>query len=158
MDTKLLFGFINFAALIVLLRHFLRQGVKDFLACRRDSIQQELTEVTRIRRQTEATFQEYRKRLSAIDKEITILKNEMTKEGNLEKEFLMKQFSQYAERIKQDTTRVAEQELRRAQHLLRQQTLKQALAIAKKVVTERVTLEDHERLTDDFITMIGSQI
>jgi len=157
MDIKLLFAFINFIILLVGLRFVLKQPARDFSRTRREIIRQEIEAVTLSRRQTEARFQEYRKRLSLLEHEIVQIRQEMQHLGHKEKEILIKQAKVYAEKIRSDATRVAEQELRRAKAQLHQLTLKEALHIAEQLVKNRVTIEDHERLFGDFMQQLSQQ-
>lgn len=155
MDIKLLYGLINFAVLVVLLRAFLRKPMADFLADRSEGVQKELDEIGAIRSRTEFRFQEYRKKLEALEMEIIRLTKEMETEGRLEKETLLSHAKRYAEKIKSDASRVAEQELKKSRFQLQQLALQRSLTIAQKIIVERVTVEDHERLMDEFIVHLG---
>ena len=151
MDTNLALALFNFGILIFGLRYLLKEPLHGFLSGRSEAIQEEMEAVSKLRCEVEEKFQTYQSKLRHLSQETEEICKAMEKEGKEEREIILKKAQDYSEKIKGDTSRVAEQELRRTKELLQEKTLRRALDVAKKIILERVTPEDHERLVTRFV-------
>ncbi len=146
MELALIYKWVNFVIFFGTLIYFLRKPLNDFLADRRESLRREIEAISRERLGIERRLQEYRKRLAEAAHEIEVLKKELIAEGELEKTKLIKKAKVFAEKIRGDAERIGAQELNKAKHLLRQETMRHAVELAKEGLKKIVDQGDHERL------------
>ena len=142
----LFYKWFNFLVFLGLLFYFLKEPLKDFLGDRRENIKKEIDEVAKQKARVETKFQDYRKKLAEAHTEINQLQKEMRQEGELEKVNLIKKAKSFAEKIRDDAAKVAEQELGRAKLTLKKMTLLLAVDLAKQWVEKVIENEDQERL------------
>jgi len=142
----LFYKWFNFLVFLGLLFYFLKEPLKDFLGDRRENIKKDIDEVAKQKARVETKFQDYRKKLAEAHTEINQLQKEMRQEGELEKVNLIKKAKSFAEKIRDDAAKVAEQELGRAKLTLKKMTLLLAVDLAKQWVEKVIENEDQERL------------
>ena len=142
----LFYKWFNFLVFLGLLFYFLKEPLKDFLGDRRENIKKDIDEVAKQKARVETKFQDYRKKLAEAHTEINQLQKEMRQEGELEKINLIKKAKSFAEKIRDDAAKVAEQELGRAKLTLKKMTLLLAVDLAKQWVEKVIENEDQERL------------
>lgn len=147
MEIELIYRWINFFLFLGMLGYFLREPLRDFLGDRSETIRKRLEEVAIKLKEMELRLQECQKRLAGSDQEIKELREELLREGELEKQALIHKAQSYAEKIRIDAKRMGEQELHKAKISLRQQTLKQALDLTQTLLQQAVETKDQERLT-----------
>ncbi|OGQ05911.1 MAG: hypothetical protein A2W61_05310 [Deltaproteobacteria bacterium RIFCSPLOWO2_01_44_7] len=146
MEMGLFYKWFNFLVFLGLLFYFLKEPLKDFLGDRRENIKKDIDEVAKQKARVETKFQDYRKKLAEAHTEINQLQKEMRQEGELEKVNLIKKAKSFAEKIRDDAAKVAEQELGRAKLTLKKMTLLLAVDLAKQWVEKVIENEDQERL------------
>lgn len=144
---ELIYKWINFAIFGFTLFYFLREPVRDFLGDRKESFRKTLEELRQKRGEMELHLSGYRKRLETADAEIKKIVEELRREGELEKQNLVKKAQGFAQKIGEDAEKMGKQGLIKAKFLLRKKTLDLALTLARKRLNETIGPEDHERLT-----------
>ena len=141
-----IYPWINFALFIGALFYFLREPLNDFLGDRRESLRKELDDLTHQRGQLELQFQGYRKKMNEAGQEIKKMIDELRKEGEFEKQTLIKKSQGFAQKIKDDAGKMGLQELAKAKIKLKQKTLLLALELAKAQLQKTINANDQERL------------
>lgn len=143
---ELIYKWINFAIFGFTLFYFLREPVRDFLGDRRESLRKTLEELRQKRGVMEFRLSGYRKRLETADAEMKKIAEELRKEGELEKQGLVKKAQGFAQKIGEEAEKMGKQGLIKAKFLLRKKTLALALTLARKRLNSAIGPEDHERL------------
>ena len=72
---------INFLILVYILVRMGKKPLQSFLVERRQTIEQEIAEASRLKKEAQEKHAEYEARLKALDKEIAVLRQEMIDAG-----------------------------------------------------------------------------
>jgi F-type H+-transporting ATPase subunit b len=146
---------IDVLLLLVVLVWLARKPATEFFAKRRADIADKLAEAERIKAEAEAKYAEYQKRLSNMGAELEELKDEIIKAGEVERDRMVVEAERKAARLRKDAEFVVEQRIKQLQKDLRAEMVQAAVEAAGKVLAERTTDADQEKLTKDFIAKLG---
>jgi len=153
-----IFSVINFLLFLIVLYIFAFPRVKKFFFDRSQNILQALKEAEEAKILAEKKFKEYEEKLLSLEKEIEEMRRGVEQEAKLEKEKIISGAKKEAEIIKWQAKIIAEQEVKKAKNELRREVINLALNIAEKIIREKITEQDHNRLIQDYITQITQQI
>jgi F-type H+-transporting ATPase subunit b len=103
----------------------------------------------------EALVNEYRAKLSGLDREVQSIHASLREEGEREKRKLVGEAQATAIKIQEDANFLAEQEVKMARQKLREEMADQAEATARQLIERNLSGADQNRLVDDFIRTIG---
>jgi F-type H+-transporting ATPase subunit b len=145
---------INFALLLFLYYRFGKEGVASALKNRRESIAKEIEEAQRIRREAAARAKEYQAKLEKLDEEMDVARKALIEAGKGEKERIVREAEEKADRMRRDAQFLLEQELKQLKVDLTRETVDVAVSAAEELLKQRVTAADHERLAEDFLTQL----
>lgn len=137
---------INFILFVGVLFYFLKGPLLDFLGDRSEKIRLELGRTASQRKETEARWRDYQRRLETAGQAIAEIKRELQQEGESERKRLVEKAQRYAEKIREDAKKMTEQELRKARHLLKRKTFLLSVDLAKKRLEQELGPSDQERL------------
>lgn len=151
----LLMRFINFALLAGLLFYLLRKPMRNFLNQRQQKVRESLEEAQRAREEAETRYQEMERKLAQAQQEMDELKQMLIDQGRAEKEKILANAQKEAEKIRQQAEITAEQELKKAQQLLRQEAVELAANMAQALLRDRIEPKDHEALIEDYVDTLG---
>ncbi len=151
---NLLWWAVNFLALMIILVKFGRQPMIDMFRSRREAIENEYQELEEKRREAEARYQEYEKKLATLEEEAKKIVEAFIEQGEKEKERIIAEAKAAAERIKQQAEFYVQQELERAREELRKEVAELSVQMAEKIIREKITPEDHKRLVQEFIERV----
>jgi F-type H+-transporting ATPase subunit b len=148
-------GFINFAILIWILVKMGRKPLASFLVDRRATIEQEIAEASRLKKEAQAKHAEYEARLKALDKEIASLRQEMVDAGVAERDRIIADAQSKAERMRKDTQFVIDQQLKQLRIDLTRETVSAAVAAAGQELQKSTTSDDQQRLAREYLNRLG---
>ncbi len=144
----------NFLILCSFLWYFARVPLADFLAQRRADILEGLDKAEKMKTEAEARHEEYQQRLDNIDKEIQKLREMALEESKLEKQKIIDEANRQADRIKNDAEFTAQQELKKAQAMLRAETAALSVKLAEGILTKTIDDNDRNRLLDEYLERV----
>lgn len=127
---------------------------KPFMEFFRDRSLHTRTELDAAKALYDTSFRQYEEidtRLKHVQGQGLRLIDEIRAEANEEKTRIVREAGVLAEKIKTDTKRIAEQEVKRALESLKAEAVRLALGLAGKQVKERLKSEDQERLASEFV-------
>jgi len=150
-----LYRSFNFVVLVGLLAYFVSKPIRKGLAARREGIEKSLTDAATAQREAEARFAEYDAKLSRAAQEIADISAGLRREGELERERIVANAKEVAEKIKAEAERTAENEIVRARAELRREAAKLAIELAEELLKKNFTSEDHERLVNEYMQKVG---
>jgi F-type H+-transporting ATPase subunit b len=150
-----LYRCFNFAVTIGLLAYFVTKPLRKGLAGRRDGIAKTLAEAEQAKAMAEARFTEYDRKLSQASAEIEGIYIEIRREGELEREKILANAREMAEKIKREARKSAELEVAKARRELRQEAARLAIVTAEKILKKRVTPQDQDRLMSEYMQKVG---
>jgi F-type H+-transporting ATPase subunit b len=152
-DPLLSFAFkvLNFLVLMAILIKLLSKPLGNFLKNRQAKVRQALEDAEKARAEAEKKIREYEKRLAHIDEEIQEVHRALREEGEKEKARIVSEAERMAENIKNQARATAEQEIRRAQSILREDMTDLAVKIAEEILKKGMSRSDQKRLLEDYI-------
>ncbi len=133
-----------------------KKPVASSLEARRATIAKELEEAARVKKEAEARLAEYSGRLEKLDAELDRIKAELVEAGKKDRARIIAEAEEKAERMRKDAQFLLEQEMKQMRIDLTQKTVDAAIAAATKVLEQRVTAQDQERLGDDYVKQVAA--
>ncbi len=146
---------INFAMLAGLLIWGMRKAkVGQLLADRQAGIEKALKEAVQAREAAEKKYAEYSDKLSRATKEIDEIYASIKKEGELEKERIIAEAKDSAEKIKKQAEQTAAREVLKARAELQAEAARLAVQLAEQTLREKVGKDDQNRLVGEYLTKV----
>lgn len=154
MHAKLInFGWksLDFVVLAALIYWLIGKKAKDFFAGRRENIGRALAEAASAREEAQRKFREYEVKLDKAAAEIDELTRMIREQGLAEKQRIIQEANEIAEKIKEDARTRMEQEFKKARHQLRIEAVRYSTQMAESLLRENIRTEDHEVMVRDYI-------
>lgn len=148
---------LNFALMAGLLGYFLIKPIRSGLSGRRDGIEKALADAQAVREEAEAKFAEYDSKLNRAAAEIEEMRASLRREGELERERVLANAREMAEKIKAEAGKAAENEVARAKGELRREASRLAIAMAEELLKKNVSAADQQRLVDEYMSKVGER-
>lgn len=146
---------LNFAILMsVLIFIFKKLNVKGLLAKRTESIANTLNELEAKKKEAEKTYEEYKQKLSQLDKETDRILQEYIEQGEREKARIIANAEKAAVEIREQTDIAIEQEIKSAKEGLQQEIAELSVTAAEVLLKEKIGEEDQQKLVDEFMTKV----
>ena len=146
---------LNFAILFGALAYIVSKPVRNGLAARREGVEKALADAENARREAEARFAEYDVKLSRAAAEIAEIASGIRREGEVERDRILANAREMAEKIKIEAERAAENEVVRARTELRREAARLAIGLAEELLKKNFTGEDHDRLVNEYMQKVG---
>lgn len=132
-----------------------KKPIGEGLKARRDAVAKELEEAATIKAEAEAKLDEYSERLDKLDQELERMKKELVLAGEKDRDRIVKEAEERAERMKKDAQFLLDQELKQLRIDLQKYAVEAAMKAAEKTLESRVSAEDRQRIADEYVSMIG---
>jgi F-type H+-transporting ATPase subunit b len=146
---------LNFGIMVgVLIFIFKKLNVKAFFAKRTESIANTLNELEVKKKEAEKTYEEYKQKLSQLDKETDRILQEYIEQGEREKAKIIANAEKAAAEIREQTDVAIEQEIKSAKEVLQKEIAELSVTAAEVLLKEKIGEEDQQKLVDDFMTKV----
>lgn len=145
----------NLVVFLAILVWFAGPRLRAFLFQRRKEIEGQLEEARSLRAAAEARDAEWSSKLEGLQAEAARITGEARALGQAEREKILAQAREQAERIRRDAERAAAHETARARTELRDEAVRLAMGLAEKMVRENVNEEDQKRLVEEYLRSVG---
>lgn len=146
---------LDFALMAGLLVYLLIKPIRNGLAGRREGIEKALSDAVAAREAAEAKFAEYDAKLNKASAEIDEMSAAIRREGELERERILANAREMAEKITAEAEKTAESEILRARTELRQEASRLAITLAEELLKKEITAGDQQRLVDEYVSKVG---
>jgi F-type H+-transporting ATPase subunit b len=133
---------------------FGREPIRRFFADRRQALSQSLGQAAKLLSDAEQKYAQWERRMVGLDAELAEIRQQARARAEAERARILADATASAERIRRDATASVEQELRRARAELRAEAAELAVTLAGRLLKERMTASDGERLIEDFVTKV----
>ncbi len=150
-----LYRLLNFSLVVALLAYFLRKPLKKALSGRREEIEKALAEAEQAKREAEAKFAEYDRKLNQATAEIAEISASIKSEGEKEKAKIIEYAKAMARQIEADAGKAADLEVARARAELQREAVELAVATAEELLKKKFTKDDNNRLIDEYMQKVG---
>ena len=146
---------VDFGALLALVVWALKKAnVKGTLAARQDAIGKALRDAAEAKEAAEKKFAEYSAKLAAANQEIDEIYAAIRNEGEAEKARIIAEARVMAEKIREQATQAADQEVLKARTELRVEAARLAVGLAEKTIKEKIVKNDQDRLVGEYLTKV----
>lgn len=150
-----LYRVLNFSIVVAILVYFLRKPLKKALSGRREEIAKALAEAEQTKREAEAKFAEYDRKLSQATAEIDEISAAIKREGEQEKAKIIENAKAMARQIEADAGKAADLEVAKARAALQREATELAVSTAEELLKKKVTKADDTRLIDEYMQKVG---
>ena len=147
---------INFIIFVGLLVRFLRKPAAEFWKLRAEKLSTEIESARRLRQEIARQVVALETRTDRLDQEAQAVMQSLRTEGELETKKILEDAVHSVERIKQEASRIMEQEVRKAKEQLKRQVIGISIEIAERSIREKIGSSDQQRLEADFLKGIGA--
>ena len=145
---------LNLGLLMALLIYLIRKPFLSFLKNRKERLRSEVDRAAAAAEQAEMTLEEYSAKLDAVASEIAALQENIRKQGENERDELVSAAEKSCEMIKKEVEDTIRLETTKAVSEIQSEVVDSALALAEKMIKERVDTGFTTDSVDDFVKMI----
>lgn len=154
-NTQFWGSVVNSALLIGLAWYFTRKKIAAAMQERRAAIADQLEEAKQLHEAAEKRHQEYQERLAHLDKELAELKASILRTGESERDRLIKEAEEKAERMRGETRGMIDSRLRQLEKDLHEEAIKMAIGAARAELESKTTADDQTRLAKEYLAAVG---
>lgn len=152
MSAPFIFMILNFVVLLALLSKYGRPAARKLAAERHDQIKTALDEAAKLRKQAADKLAEYESRLKAADAEIAKLVEGMRADAEADQKRILEAAERQAAQLKRDAELRIAAEIETARAALKREVTAAAAAATEKLLRERMTAADQQKLVGTFIS------
>lgn len=153
--TDVIFPALNFLIYAFIIVKYALPAVRGFLQKRRADVIATMTQASAKKAAAQSLVDEYKAKLTAVDREVQSLQATLRDEGERDKVKLLSDANAMAAKIKDDARILADQEVKMARQKIREEMAIQAEATARALLERNLSAEDQNRLANEFIQSIG---
>jgi len=145
---------MNFAVLFLGLFFLLRKPVSQFFGARIKGIEDQLSELEAKKKDAKQKLGEYTAKLAQLDQEGKKIVDDYIRQGNEAKERILKEAESVADKLKEQARRNIDYEINQAKLRLQEEVLEKAIVKAEAIIKNEITIEDHDRLVDEYLKKV----
>lgn len=154
LPTAVYYQAINFVLYAGLLFFFLRKPVKNYFSNRQADFKQALIKAEAARKEAETKKKEIQERLARLQNSSQDSIAQARAEAEALKAKILQDAAELSQKLREDARRTAELEIERAKHELREELLNQSVALAQKMLADKMVEQDQKRLQTEFVDKI----
>ncbi len=151
MSAPFLFMLLNFGLLLVILGKYGGPVARNMAQERHDSIKSALDEAAKLRDQAQQKLTEYETRIKDVDAEVKKLVDGIRADAEADKKRILEAASVQAAQMKKDAEARIAAEIELARHQLTKEVTAAAAGATEKLLREKVTSDDQNKLVNTFI-------
>jgi F-type H+-transporting ATPase subunit b len=151
----MVYSIINFALLVIAFVYLYRKKASGTFEKRSLEVQMEMEEAAEAKRQADAKYQEYRKRLEQLDKEVGKILELAVDDAEQERRRILDEAHKQAEKMLKQAELTARHEVDEAKRQLRREAADLAAEMAAEIVKKAAGPEDQRSWVQTYIQKIG---
>ncbi|MBW2274025.1 MAG: F0F1 ATP synthase subunit B [Deltaproteobacteria bacterium] len=151
---ELVWQAVNLVTVLAVIIYLARKPVAAFFSDRRTGIKSDIDGAAELLQQAETQYTEWQRKLIDLTGEMDEIREGARQRAEDERDQILAEARDTADRIRRDAVAAVDQELRRARAELRQEAADLAVDFADKLLQESVNDGDRDRLLDEFITRV----
>lgn len=145
---------MNFSVLFLGLFFLLRKPIAQFFGARIKGIKDQLSELETKKKDARQKLEEYTAKLTQLDQEGKKIVDDYIRQGNEAKERILKEAESVADKLKEQALRNIDYEINQAKLRLQEEVLGKAIVKAEEIIKNEITIEDHDRLVDEYLKKV----
>lgn len=152
--TNFAFRVANFIIFIGLIWYAGGKKIVAFFSGRRQGIEQELNDLESRKGEAKKSLADVERRIASLEQERQAILAEYRAQGEAMKAAIIEKAEQSAVQITEQAKRSADNDIKAAIDSLRADMADEIIAAAEKLLQEKLTGEDHEKLIDKYLTKV----
>lgn len=148
---------VNLLIILGVIIYFAKTPVKNMLVERRSNISREIDEAQKTIKEAKERYEEYSKKLEGLEAEIASLADTIRKQGETEREEIVKHAHAASDVLSKEARDMIEFETEKAKREIQSEVVALAIGIAEKVIKENLNESDEERLLSQFTKNIEEE-
>ncbi|MBW2739267.1 MAG: hypothetical protein JRE64_10570 [Deltaproteobacteria bacterium] len=145
---------MNFSVLFLGLFFLLRKPISQFFGARIKGIEDQLSELETKKKDAKEKLEEYTEKLAQLDQEGKNIVDDYIRQGNEAKERILNEAESVADKLKEQAIRNIDYEINQAKLRLQEEVLEKAIVKAEEIIKNEITIEDHDRLVDEYLKKV----
>ena len=145
---------LNLAILLGIIVYYTKNPFLNFLKNRKEKITKEINEARDAIEEAKLKHEEYKGKLANLADEINSLKENISKQAEIEKQELIKHANHSSELIKKEVTETISLETLKAKEDIQNEVINSSITIAERLIKENLENGYTSDSVDDFIQMI----
>lgn len=151
----LMWRVINTVALVALLVYFVKKPLVNFFQERKSSIARELEEAKEKRDEAIRLIEEYKTKMAGMEQELAKMSGELKKSAESDSQKLVVNAEKIASAMIESAKVTAEQEVRKARILLKNEAVGLAMTMAEALIKQKINDQDRKRIVEDYLVKVG---
>lgn len=149
---------LAFALWLGILVYFGRAPLQSFLTARRKGILDGLEEAKRVEAAANAKYDEYSARIENLDAEIAKLRADFERAGMEERDRMVAAAAEKAHKLHAEAHFLVQQQVKSLREELTREAIDAAVVAAEKILRERATAADQQRLADEYLSRLRASV
>ncbi|CAN2039353.1 ATP synthase subunit b 1 [Candidatus Magnetomoraceae bacterium gMMP-15] len=145
---------MNFTVLLAGLIFLLRKPVAQGLNARIKGIKDQLEDLDARKEEAEKKIVQYNERLATLDKETEKILADYVKQGEAAKQRILDEAGVQAEKLQGQARKNMTHEFSQARQALQSEIFEKAVVMAEKMIKEKITSDDQDRLVGDYLKKV----
>ena len=155
MSPPFVFMLLNFGLLLLILAKYGGPAARKIAQERHDQIKTALDEAAKLRDQAQQKLTEYETRIKDVDLEVKKLVDGIRADAEADKKRILEAAATQAAQMKRDAELRIAAEIEMARHQLTKEVTAAAAGATEKILREKVTSDDQNKLVSTFLTNVG---
>ena len=151
----LMWRVINTLALIGLLIYFVKKPLVSFFEERKSAIVRELEEAKLKRDEAISLIEDYKTKMAGMEQELAKMSAELKKAAESDSQKLVVAAEHLSAAMVESAKMTAEQEVRKARILLKNEAVELAMTMAEALIKEKINDHDRKRIVEDYLVKVG---
>jgi F-type H+-transporting ATPase subunit b len=149
-------SWFNLVLLLAVLFYFARKAIPGLMAVRHATVKNEIDQANKLLEEAESKFAQWQEKIEQLDREVGQIRTDSLQLAEAEKERILAQARQTAERIRKEGKISIARELENARSELRAEAADLAIEFAREILAQQVNDADRAKLLDGFIQGLES--
>lgn len=145
---------VTFAVVIGIIWYAAGKKIADFFTGRQTGIEQELTDLESRKTEARKNLADVEQRIANISAEREAIINEYRAQGEAMKVAIIEKAEKSAAQITEQAVKTADSEIKQAMEEMRSEMADLIIDAAEKMLAEKLSGEDHEKLVDKYLTKV----
>jgi F-type H+-transporting ATPase subunit b len=152
-----IFRLVNFIIFIGLIWWLAGSKIKDFFVGRKDDIKNKIEDLEGRRAKAEERLREVESRIAGIEAEREEILKKFREQGEKAKEAIIEEAEKKAALTVEQAEQAAGQEYNQVMAGLRSEVADMIVDAAERILSEKLSAEDHQKLVDEYIKKVELQ-
>lgn len=144
----------NFVIFIGIIYWAAGKKIVGFFSSRRKGIEQELNDLERRKAEAARNLADVERRIAVLERERQAILAEYRAQGEAMQAAIIGKAEKTASQITEQARRTAENEIKQAVENMRAEMADRIIAVTGKMLQEKLTGEEHEKLIDKYLTKV----